>query len=351
MNKSKLTQNLNPKQIRIAINNYEYVCQTLVATTNIIEYNFNGKCTQGKRLKTSSSNTIQPNTVVTPDLVIEIPVKNGNENYRAVNEIKAGLPEDKDYWFPVAQQLKKYDDDLDGWTRSNSTNHDIFITTNELRVFELKKYLDELAADGKIKIDRNLSILHSTRSEQVGSFINIRKDYGTISNKNLDDMLSSGVGIPEHNIVNEINQMKFYDSNPPTIYMMMIVWTHILKIFLNMKQLRELKGNKMIPIVVTVKDIYDKLLKFTPASNPNCIEQSTVKTALLGFVEIGVGTLVSGQEEKFEIRFRKHTGKLLDWLIGKIEKPETKEKPSTTLDEFIKSDKKKSGPSNTKPTR
>jgi hypothetical protein len=331
-------QNLNQKQNRTAINNYEYVCQTIVATTNIMEYNFTGKCAQGKKLKTSASNAVQPNTTVTPDLAIEISIE--KEDYRAVNEIKAGLPEDKNHWISTAKQLKKYDDDLDGWNHTNSKKHDILITTNELRVFELKKYLDELASAGTIKFDRNLAILHSTRSEQLGSFINIRKDYGTISSKKLDDMLSSGVGIPEHNIVKEISQMKFYDSNPPIIYMMMIIWDHVLKTFLGLKQLRELKGNQTIPVVVTVKDVYDKLLRFTPASNPKCIEHTAVKTALLGFVEMGMAILVNSQEEKFEIRFRKHKGKLLDWLFEKIEKPE-KMNPTTTLDQFVEKEQQK----------
>lgn len=122
--------------------------------------------------------------------------------------------------------------------------------------------------------------------------------------------------------------------------MMMIIWDHVLKTFLGLKQLRELKGNQTIPLVITVKDVYDKLLRFTPTSNPKCVEQSAVKTALLGFVEMGVATLTNSHEEKFEVRFRKHKGRLLDWLFEKIEKPE-KTKPTATLDQFVEKEQQK----------
>ena len=250
-------------------------------------------------------------------MVVEIPKNNGANAYCAVNEVKVDLPKEDGLWLKSVRQLKKYDDDLGGWDIDAGT-HGIMITTNELRTYAFKKYTDRLSSDGKITIRRAFAILHSTRSEQLGSFINIKKDYGDISNPELDDMLSNGLGVAEHNIVSEINQMKFYDAAPPIVYMMMIIWDHVVKTFLSHEELRNVKGNKITPVVVTVKEIGDKLSKFTPETNPGCMEQSWIKEALSGFDEIGLASKFDNG--KFKIRFRKHRGKTLDWLLEKIEK-------------------------------
>ena len=52
--------------MREMINDYEYTCHTIITMTNIISYNLNGKCSQGKKMTTSSRNFVQPNTVITP---------------------------------------------------------------------------------------------------------------------------------------------------------------------------------------------------------------------------------------------------------------------------------------------
>jgi hypothetical protein len=133
MNQSSLFQAIDQQQIRELIDDYEFTCQTILAITNIISYNANGKCYQGKKMKTSPANAIQPNTVVTPDMVIEIITDKQEVEYSAVNEIKVDLPMDKKYWLDVAKQLKKYDDELSGWIINNSKQHDIFFTTTPFR--------------------------------------------------------------------------------------------------------------------------------------------------------------------------------------------------------------------------
>jgi hypothetical protein len=58
--------------------------------------------------------------------------------------------------------------------------------------------------------------------------------------------------------------MKFYDAKPPIIYMMMIIWDHVLKTFLTLDKIRQLRVNKSISIVATALEIKDKLSKFAP---------------------------------------------------------------------------------------
>lgn len=333
MSKSKLMQGFSQKEVNELINDYEFTCHTIVTIENIVSFNIHGRCSQGKKMRTGPSNAIQPNTDVTPDMVIEAP--QDSDEYHAVNEITVNLPRDESLWINKAQQLKKYDDDLTGWTKTSSKQHDIMFTTNAARTFAFNNYMSKLESQNTLKIERKLSILHSIPMEQSSSFIFIKKEYGEISHTVLDSKLSNGVPVARYNIQNEINQMKFFDSNPPIIYTMMIIWDHVLKNFLDLKQLRELRGNKIVPIEVTVKQVHEFLSKFAPITNPTCIETSWVKDALTGFTEIGLAELKSESEGKFEIKFRTHKGKTRNWLFERIKEPEKIVKPAKTLDEFI----------------
>jgi hypothetical protein len=334
MVQSRLLEGLDRKKIKEAINDYEYTCQTIIVLTNIIAFNMKGKVYQGKPLLTSSGNTVSPTTTVTPDLAIEIPAQNGQTDYLAVNEIKVNLPKEKKYWFKDAQQLKKYDDDLQGWTLAGTSTHDVMFTTIELRTFGFHQYMDELSSTRKLQINRNFAILHSTPLEQDNSFIIIKKDHGVISNATLDSLLSNGVGVPRLKIIQEINQMKFFDSEPPIIYTMMIIWDHVLKTFLSTEQMRTLKGNKIFSIKLTVEEVYKKISRYAPQSNPSCIQHSWIRKALLGFAELNLARSSDTAKESFEVRFRAHKGKILDWLLDEISNRKEDER-TASLDEFI----------------
>lgn len=338
MPKSSQLINIDENKIREKINDYEFTCQTIAAMSNIISYNLGGECTQGKEMRTSSTNSISPNTKVTPDLIIEVPTNRNSDSYHAVNEIKVTLPRDETYWIEDAKQLKKYDDDLSGWTSPNSALHDVMFTTNELLTYAFQRYLNNLFSSGKIFFTRKLSILHSTHQVQKDSFIIIKKDSGEISNRILDDKLSNGVAVPELKIIKEISQMKFYDSDPPIVYTMMVIWDHVLKNFLNQSQLRDLKGNKIIPITVTIEEIREKLSRFAPDPSNSCIRKDWVREALTAFVEIEVAKYLD-HVEKFEIDFKPHKGS--NWIFDSINKKKLKEeiKAKTTLDKYTKENK------------
>lgn len=320
MNKQKSLADLNEKEVRECIDDYEFTCQTIIAMKNLFEFNFQAKCYQGKKMKTTDQNAIQKNREVTPDMVIE--VSNGKKNYFAVNEIKVDLPKDKTLWQEPVDQLKKYDDELTGWTVNKNKKHDVMFTTIDPRTFAFNKHINELIAQGKLSFERNLSILHSTRMEQNNTFFLIKKDYGTISDPDIDAMFSEGRPVNKLHMVNEMNQMKFYDSEPPVVYSMMIIWDHVLKTFLDPKQSRELRANKKVTITKSVNEIHDKLKRFTPDSNRNCIERVWVRRALEGFKELGWAKLINEEQEIFEISIKIHRGKIRDKILKEIHEPE-----------------------------
>lgn len=216
------------------IDNYEYVCHTIVSISNIIEYNLKGECFQGKKLFTSNNNSIIPNNYITPDIVAEINQTTNSSSYRLLIEIKADLPKDRKYWKEVVEQLKKYDDVLAGWKYNTDVEHDLMFVTNPLRTYDFQLYIDNPDSTGsyKWKFERSLSIIDCSKMEQANTFMLVKKHHGNIRNEKLNNLMSRSMGIPRLKIINEINQMKFYDSEPPALYMIMIMWSHIFKIFL-----------------------------------------------------------------------------------------------------------------------
>lgn len=318
MKKLKLLLNLDLDKVRKEIDGYKRTCETIVAFRNIIEFNLKGTCEQFRKLKTSTNNEISKNVEITPDLIVEVKSK----DYSALNEIKIDLPKQKsddgkDQWLDVARQLKKYDDDLSGWKFDSRKQHDIMITTHDLRTFDFNNYMKELAKNNTLKISRKLAILHSIRTFETHTFIVIKKDYGDISDTNLEKILSSGRGVAEYNILNELNQVRFYDANPPIPYTMAIIWDHILKTYLTEEQFRLLQTtNAVISVTVKAVDIRDKLRRYTLEPAENHIKQSWVDDALVGFTEIGFGK--ANGSGTFEIKFKKHTGDILEVFFGEI---------------------------------
>jgi hypothetical protein len=330
MPRSHPVLSLDEKTEKESITDYEWACQTIIAMGNIVTQNLQGMSFQGRPLRTSSTNQVSPDTDVTPDVQIEAPIPPGAARYRAVNEIKANLPSNQNFWAADIDQLRKYDDELSNWSRAFPNPHDILFTTNELRVRALNDYLQSKG----ITFRRKFAILHSTRMEQSNTFIIVRKDFGEISDTILEEKLSNGVGVNVIHIIQEISQMKFYDARPPVVYTMMIIWDHVLKSFTDFKSLRALRGRQAFPIGVTIDQIREKLLHFTPETNSTCVHREWVKEALDGFCDIGVASVLNENEGKYEIRFRPQTGR--DWIFERIRK--TREgsapAPSETLDGF-----------------
>lgn len=325
---------LDEETERKDITDYEWSCQTIVAMSNLVSQNIQGRCFQGRPLRTSASNPVSPDTDVTPDVEIEAPIPPEAARYRAVNEIKADLPKNHDYWEQDLRQLRKYDDELSNWSRAFPNPHDIMLTTNDLRVRDVWDYIQS----NGIRFNRKFSVLHSTRMEQKNTFINVRKDFGEISDPALDDVLSHGRGINAIHVVQDMNQMKFYDAKPPLIYTMMIIWDHVLKGFADFRQLWALRGRQTLPVQVTVEEVREMLTHFAPETNKSCIRREWVKDALDGFCGIGVASLVNQDQGRYEIHLKREEG--VDWIFERIRKLEgvSPPPPSQTLDDFRKTD-------------
>jgi hypothetical protein len=316
---------LDEKVVREEMDDYELTCQTIVATSHIITHDFGGTARVGRSMGTSEHNAISPNQNITPDLKIEVPETNQSPPYRAINEIKSNLPANKDYWLKVGEQLKKYDDTLSNWEQPGPDLHDIIFTTNGYRTYDFNKYLIELNDSGKLVFERKVSIVARSRETGRETFIALKKEYGEISNSALDERLSKKAGVNAEHILPEIYRLKFFDSEPPVIYTMEIIWDLIIKLFVPQDQFRKLRGNSKLVIEVTLDQLYKALCVYAPDSANPCIKKEWIRRAMRGFVELKAARIIPPHEEKFEVYMSVHRGReQRNWILGRIK--ELKEK-------------------------
>lgn len=321
---------IEKKQILEDIDDYESTLQTIVALTSIFEHDFAAQSIQGKKMMTSNSNVISPNTEVTPDLVTEVKDPTSKDVYGVLSELKVDLPKNKDYWMNYAEQLKKYDDDLTGW-KSKIKTHDLTFVSNPLRTYDFFEYLNSTAVTSKYKFDRNVIVVQSSRMQQNDTFMLIKKESGTFSLQYLDKMLARGLGVPQIKILPIVNNMKFYDSKPTLIYTMMIIWDHIFKTYLNINQLRELERKRIIDVTVKIDDILTKLSRYAPHTNKNCIRKDWIIEAMDAFSDLGLAkSMITGT---YDVKIIIHSGDTRDWLIEKFQELENKK--SQKLDKYF----------------
>ena len=159
--------NLNEKAMREEIDDYELTIETIVATRHLVSHDLRGQSHVARWMKTSPKNAILPNDNVRPDLTIEVPENDASPAYRAVNEIKANLPNDKKFWLKDAEQLKKYDDDLENWDIPPPMAHDIIFTTNGFRTYDFDNYLKDLDSKGTLHFRQES--LHSCPVKRDGN--------------------------------------------------------------------------------------------------------------------------------------------------------------------------------------
>lgn len=175
----------------------------------------------GRKMDTSEANHVSPNTVVTPDAVIQ---RDAIVGY--VVEAKKSLPLEKDHWRSVVDQLLKYDDDLTGWWTDNERLEKccIVLLIEISRSASFANYLESVLEAEDLEFGSPFSIVEFTRSPEVREFIFIRKNSGDFLPSDLSLRLEEGSKIPIEDVVATYGDLKFYDSEPVLEYTMQILW-------------------------------------------------------------------------------------------------------------------------------
>lgn len=255
---------MNSKSFQDQIDDYKDSICAIIGFVNLFRFDDKSKkmkeeikITQGRRMKTSSSNRISPNNEVTPDFCIQDPSNNG-----IIGEVKKSFPLDQNYWKDDFNQLMSYDDDLLNWltTSGKITDHEIILLPEQSRSRLVIKYFED-RKDKEIIFNKNFIIVEFNRNDQGKGYFFFRKEYGNFKYfKDEGARLDLGVQVPLEKLMLWYEKIKLYDSKPPLPYLLHLIWENIILLRASEKEsFSVLRRNSKMPIDITIDQIVNEL--------------------------------------------------------------------------------------------
>jgi hypothetical protein len=257
------------------------------------------KISQGRRMKTSKSNKINPNSEVTPDFCIGF-----SNNKGIVGEVKKSFPANQDHWMDDFKQLMSYDDNFLNWLTASGKidDHEIVLLPEQSRSRQVKKYFEE--RNGKeITFKKNFVLVEFNRNDQANKFFFFRKEYGAFQYFNdANDRLELGVQVPLDRLMVHYEKIKLYDSKPPLPYLLHLIWENVILLRASEeKGFKELHRNSKLPIDIRVNQIIDELhenYSFKSMNSDNGSHQP--KVPLKSWVKEAINALVNFKLAKWK---------------------------------------------------
>jgi len=300
------------------------------------------KIFQGRRMQTSSSNKISPNTEVTPDFCIQ-----DSNNKGIVGEVKKSFPKKQDFWMDDFKQLMSYDDDLLNWLTDSGKidDHEIVLLPEQSRARAVIRYFEE-HKDKDIKFTKNFIIIEFNRNDQAEAYFFFRKEYGSFKYFSvIDSRLEEGVMVPLIKLMPIYEKIKLYDSRPPLPYLIFLIWENVIMLRASTDEhFASLRRNSKLPIDITIDEIVEELhdnYSFKKLNAGNSSHQPKVPTK--SWVKESINALVSFKLAKWKdeslgectVYFKKFTNTLktfIDLCTGQKLDIETEEKQMELFD-------------------
>lgn len=244
------------------INNYQDTLIGLLAFLNECGWLPNEKKMEedfqfgvGRRMDTSSANTISPNNIITPDLVVQ-----KQKHFRVVGEVKHSWAAVGD-WDENLRQMVKYDDDLVGWWSSSERapdGHDLALLVHSSQAVKVSDFIDEKLKKKELSFGRNLAVVGYQRIEQVQQFIQLRREHGNFRDKTFDKRLREVVSVGVDKIV--WRDKRFYDYPPPMAYLLQMLWDDVFDSLADNSP--KVLGRPYVETAVTVENLTSQLQLF-----------------------------------------------------------------------------------------
>lgn len=242
-------------KIHEEIEDYKTTVKTLQAFVGLVTWKDgtripDSRYSLGRRMDTSDNNVIAPNTTVTPDAVIQ-----RSEDVGFVVEAKKTLPANQEYWEGVVDQLRKYDDDSIGWWTLNERilESSVVLLIHSPLSRKFSSFVDSRLSEEPNLFHGKVCFVDFGRTLDVKEFLLLRSEWGDVGDSEVAEKLRVGVSVPMEELVVSYGTWKFYDSPPPTEYLMEVLWQHI---FTPMKSEAEFdEASRCWPLYVNVEDL------------------------------------------------------------------------------------------------
>lgn len=241
---------------------------------------------------------------LTPDIVIHL-----NNSYGIIAEVKKKFPSERSHWGKTFEQINRYDKDLIGWATPNETieNYDLALLTHITRKVDITDYYKEQYEKGRYHFRKKFTIVAFNRGGEGEESMYIEKHYGEFTDANLNERLRRVVSIPLEAVL-PLYSIKFYDSRPPIVYLLNILWMDIFPQFLSQES-TENEFKKPPTIKLDVAEVTERLQRqFSHMRDDNRQQeiprQDWVKESMETLVRLKLAKRLSDSPSLYEIEFK-----------------------------------------------
>lgn len=327
------------EEISNKIDDYEQTIHAIIGFMNFYRYDDTTKkmkdeviVFQGRRLEPSSGRTTnagaQTIRFVTPDFGVVWAPENG-----ILGEVKKSFPKDQEFWMKPFEQLMSYDDDLKGWPTTDEKigSHDLVLLLHQTRAAAVLRFYRNNEGS-KISFRRPFIIVQFNRADERRPYYFFQKSSGSLTDKSLDTRLADGVSVPMEIFIGNYSTIKIYDSEPPTPYLMELIWTNVvLPIVSEDPKFEKLRKNQRIEVSLEVDMIIEQLhqgfsfcglCRDSAERQPRIPRREWVVNACEQLVNSNEAEWVEPGHTKIKVFFRKYDD-VLDHFIHLCSQTET----------------------------
>lgn len=320
------------KATRDRVNDYAQTVNAILAFAAFVVHDGesqrpNSEFGFGRRMTTSLINPKSPSTNVTPDLVAQKSVK-----YGVVAEAKKSLAKNQSNWIVHVEQLRKYDDDLEGWwTEDEKISHsDAVMLIHQSRGRQFVRFLENQKDTVPDSVGPNTCVVEFNESEETLAYYFFRLEFGSIPDVELGERLDIGVEVPLDKLRMSFPNIQYYDAEPPMPLLLTHLWTNV---FPAMREHGEYDDKtKSTKIKASVADLSAELQRAFGSKalrqddrSGEFPKQRWVREAFERLVKYRLATPSSGEDERYIIYYRSFRDDVLDRFVKlEVEKVEGK---------------------------
>ncbi len=303
------------------VNDYEQTVNAILAFAAFVIHDGksqrpNSQFGFGRRMKTSPKNLKTPSSEVTPDLVAQ-----KSKHYGIVAEAKKSLDQNQSNWLQHVEQLRKYDDDLEGWWTDGEKidNSDAVMLIHQSRGRLFRDFIENCKSKDPNSIGPNTSVIEFNESPETDPYYFFRIEFGSIQDREFMEDLYEGKQVPLEKVKISFSNIQYYDAKPPLPLLLIRLWTDYFPSKLDEGKYDEQK--KAMKIRVNVFDVTDELQKAFGSQALHQDERSGefpkqkwIREAFDQLVSYNLATYGSENDE-YTIFFKSFRGDVLERFI------------------------------------
>ncbi len=330
------------EQLRIQrdkINNYVQTVNAIISFIGFSLYDGNqiklgSKYGIGRRMTTSSENSISPESDISPDIIIQ-----RSDQYGLVVEVKKSIAQSSLGWETHSKRLRKYDDKLVGWWTPNEfiLYSDTVLLIHQSRSREFTWYLNDLKKQDSAKVGKNTCITEFSQSDETVTYCSLRLEFGNLSDQDLNDQLSRGVQVPLDPTRMSFPNIQFYDGEPPLPLLLLHLWQGVFSSRIEDGEFdAETKSTKIkISVAEATTDLQrafgSRALPYQDDRSQEFPKKRRVKQAFERLLKYRLAIPCSGEDDYYLIFYKSFRGdvkeQFIKYELSALKKKEGKEPP------------------------